>query len=114
MVVLQKKSYAKLQFWRASFGNAYTISFVISLLVSSNLGSLVFKALMSIPPLICGAKAAEVLPRDDYLNREAEIGAVTGLGVLYRNGKPIGGDTILIQVRGSRKSPGLEVTGGSP
>ena len=39
-----------------------------------------------------------VLPQDDRLNREAVVGAVTGLSVLVRDGVTIGGDTIIIQV----------------
>src|SRR5262249_3658081 len=41
--------------------------------------------------------AREVLPQDDRLNREAVVGAVTGLGVIYRDGIAIGGSTILVQ-----------------
>src|SRR5207245_7315005 len=40
----------------------------------------------------------EVLPQDDRLNREAVIGAVTGLGVISRDGVPTGGCLSLIQV----------------
>jgi ATP-dependent Lon protease len=38
------------------------------------------------------------LPHDDHLNREAVVGAVTGLAVLTRDGVNIGGDLMLIQV----------------
>src|SRR5262249_22156883 len=37
-------------------------------------------------------------PADDPLNREAVVGAVTGLSVLMQDGKEVGGDLILIQV----------------
>jgi ATP-dependent Lon protease len=40
----------------------------------------------------------DVLPHEDRLNREAVVGAVTGLGVLMRDGIAVGGDLILIQV----------------
>jgi ATP-dependent Lon protease len=43
-------------------------------------------------------KSREELPKDDRLNREAVVGAVTGLSVLVRDGQMIGGDLILIQV----------------
>jgi ATP-dependent Lon protease len=56
-------------------------------------------------------QSAEILPRDDHLNREAVVGAVTGLGVLLRDGKPIGGDLILVQVAALAGFVGLEVAG---
>jgi ATP-dependent Lon protease len=43
-------------------------------------------------------RGAAVLPQDDPLNRDAVVGAVTGLGVVTRNGVVIGGDVILVQV----------------
>jgi ATP-dependent Lon protease len=55
--------------------------------------------------------AAEILPRDDRLNREPVVGAVTGLGILMRDGKPVAGDLILIQVAALPGTSGLEVTG---
>jgi ATP-dependent Lon protease len=53
------------------------------------------------------------LPQDDPLNREAVIGAVTGLGVTTRDGVIVGGDVILIQVSAfsAVKCAGLTVTG---
>jgi ATP-dependent Lon protease len=57
----------------------------------------------------------EVLPQDDRLNREAIIGAVTGLGVISRDGVPIGGCLSLIQVSAFSKDHSakgsLQVTG---
>jgi ATP-dependent Lon protease len=53
----------------------------------------------------------EILPRDDRLNREPVVGAVTGLAVIMRDGKPIAGDLILIQVVALPGASGLEVTG---
>jgi ATP-dependent Lon protease len=59
--------------------------------------------------------AREVLPQDDRLNREAVVGAVTGLGVVYKDGVPSGGCTTLVQVsafpRDRKGGSGLEVTG---
>jgi ATP-dependent Lon protease len=54
-------------------------------------------------------KPAEVV--DDRLNREAVIGAVTGLAVLHREDQEVGGDTILIQVSCFAGSPTVQVTG---
>lgn len=61
-------------------------------------------------------KAAEVLPQEDRLNREAVVGAVTGLGLLLnKEGVATGGSLMLVQVsafpreRGS--GGGFEVTG---
>ena len=48
---------------------------------------------------------------DDRLNREAVIGAVTGLAVLHRQDQEVGGDTILIQVSCFAGSPTVQVTG---
>ncbi len=54
-----------------------------------------------------------VLPHEDPLNREAVVGAVTGLGAVTRNGLIIGGDVILIQVSAfTGKFGALNVTGG--
>jgi len=53
----------------------------------------------------------EVLPQDDRLNREAVIGAVTGLGVDMRDGVAVGGSTILIQASAYSAGAGLDVTG---
>jgi ATP-dependent Lon protease len=57
----------------------------------------------------------EILPQDDRLNQEAIIGAVTGLGVISRDGVPTGGCLSLIQVSAFSKdhlSKGsLQVTG---
>lgn len=66
-------------------------------------------------PLDLQPRQADVM--DDRLNREAVIGAVTGLAVIYRDGQEIGGDTTLIQVsalRGLSAKPrlhGVQVTG---
>jgi ATP-dependent Lon protease len=54
-------------------------------------------------------KPAEVV--DDRLNREAVVGAVTGLSVLHREDQEVGGDTILIQVSCFAGSPTVQVTG---
>ena len=54
-------------------------------------------------------KAAEVV--EDRLNREAVVGAVTGLAVLHRQEQEVGGDTILIQVSCFAGSPTVQVTG---
>ncbi|HMP59809.1 MAG TPA: BREX system Lon protease-like protein BrxL, partial [Gemmatales bacterium] len=51
------------------------------------------------------------LPVDDPLNREAVVGAVTGLGVEYRDGQPVGGSLILVQVAAINGASGIEVTG---
>jgi ATP-dependent Lon protease len=48
---------------------------------------------------------------DDRLNREAVVGAVTGLAVLHREDQEIGGDTILIQVSCFAGSSTVQVTG---
>jgi ATP-dependent Lon protease len=52
-----------------------------------------------------------VLPQDDRLNREAVVGAATGLGVLMRDGVAFGGDLILVQVSAFSGSARLDVTG---
>lgn len=53
-----------------------------------------------------------VIPQEDPLNREAVVGAVTGLGVLTRDGAVVGGDIILIQVSAfTGKYAQLNVTG---
>ena len=59
------------------------------------------------------AAGRSVLPQEDPLNREAVIGAVTGLGVVTRDGAIVGGDVILIQVSAfsGKHSGGLSVTG---
>jgi ATP-dependent Lon protease len=48
---------------------------------------------------------------DDRLNREAIVGAVTGLAVLHREKQEVGGDTILIQVSCFAGSANVQVTG---
>jgi ATP-dependent Lon protease len=57
----------------------------------------------------------EVLPQDDRLNREAVVGAATGLGVISRDGIPTGGCLSLIQVSAFPKDHlakgSLQVTG---
>jgi ATP-dependent Lon protease len=55
--------------------------------------------------------AKEVSPEEDRLNREAVVGAVTGLSVVERDGAPIGGDLMLIQVSAFAGTGRLEVTG---
>src|SRR5262249_24338452 len=59
------------------------------------------------------APSRDLLPQDDRLNREAVVGAATGLGVLMKkeDGTPIGGDLILIQVSPFAGSPRVDVTG---
>lgn len=51
------------------------------------------------------------VPKHDPLNREAAVGAVTGLAVVYKDGKPVGGDLTLIQVAAIPGTGGVEVTG---
>jgi ATP-dependent Lon protease len=53
----------------------------------------------------------DLLPQDDRLNREAVIGAVTGLGVVVRDGVSLGGDLMLIQVSAFAGHGRVEVTG---
>jgi ATP-dependent Lon protease len=58
------------------------------------------------------APGRAVLPQDDPLNRDAVVGAVTGLGVVMRNGVIVGGDLILTQVSAfTGQCGGLTVTG---
>jgi ATP-dependent Lon protease len=59
------------------------------------------------------APSREVLPQDDRLNREAVVGAVTGLGVLMRGDVTVGGDVILVQVSAfsGHGAARVEVTG---
>ncbi len=51
------------------------------------------------------------IPADDPLNRDEIVGAVTGLGVVYRDNVAIGGDLTLVQVATINGATGLEVTG---
>jgi ATP-dependent Lon protease len=56
----------------------------------------------------------DVLPKDDRLNFEPVVGAVTGLGVIYQDGVAVGGATNLIQASSftvGRIQNGVEVTG---
>src|SRR5437868_1405969 len=53
----------------------------------------------------------DVLPQDDRLNREAVVGAVTGLAVIEKEGVGVGGDLILIQVSAFAGNGHVEVTG---
>ncbi|HZU36735.1 MAG TPA: BREX system Lon protease-like protein BrxL [Gemmataceae bacterium] len=53
----------------------------------------------------------DVLPQDDRLNREAVVGAVTGLAVVERAGSSVGGDLMLIQVSAFAGHGRVEVTG---
>jgi ATP-dependent Lon protease len=59
--------------------------------------------------------AKEVVPQDDPLNREAVVGAVTGLGVIRKDEAIVGSCTTLIQVsafaRDHKGRSGIEVTG---
>jgi ATP-dependent Lon protease len=59
--------------------------------------------------------AREVLPKDDRLNREGVVGAVTGLSVIYQNGAIRDSSISLIQVsafsKDHRGKGSLEVTG---
>jgi ATP-dependent Lon protease len=57
------------------------------------------------------APSKDLLPQDDRLNRDAIVGAVTGLGVLVNDGAVVGGDLILIQVSAFAGSPRVDVTG---
>jgi ATP-dependent Lon protease len=57
------------------------------------------------------APSREVLPQEDRLNREAVVGAATGLGVLTRDGAVVGGDLILVQVSAFAGHARLDVTG---
>ena len=58
-------------------------------------------------------KVRPIVPEvvDDRLNREAVVGAVTGLAVLHREQQEVGGDTILIQVSCFAGSATVQVTG---
>ncbi len=53
----------------------------------------------------------ELLPQDDRLNREAVVGAVTGLSVSEKDGVAVGGDLILVQVSAFAGKGHVEVTG---
>jgi ATP-dependent Lon protease len=53
----------------------------------------------------------DVLPQDDRLNREAVVGAVTGLAVIEKDGVGVGGDLILVQVSAFAGKGHVEVTG---
>jgi ATP-dependent Lon protease len=55
--------------------------------------------------------ARDVAPQEDRLNREAVVGAVTGLAVIEKDGVGIGGDLILIQVSAFAGHGHVEVTG---
>jgi len=58
------------------------------------------------------APVRAMLPQEDPLNRDAVVGAVTGLGVVTRDGAVVGGDVILIQVSAFTGTCGkLNVTG---
>jgi ATP-dependent Lon protease len=57
------------------------------------------------------APSRDVLPQDDRLNRDAVIGAVTGLGVIEKDSVCVGGDLILVQVSAFSGRCRLEVTG---
>ncbi len=52
-----------------------------------------------------------LLPQEDRLNREAVVGAVTGLSVLIRDGVSVAGDLILVQVSAFAGHGHVQVTG---
>ncbi|MBI4606626.1 MAG: BREX system Lon protease-like protein BrxL [Planctomycetes bacterium] len=54
----------------------------------------------------------EAVQRYDRMNDHALVGEVTGLAVIERDGRPAGGDLIVIEVSMVPGGPGLEVTGG--
>src|SRR5262249_21259156 len=58
-----------------------------------------------------GTPSKDLLPQDDRLNREAVVGAVTGLAVIEKEGVGVGGDLILIQVSAFAGKGHVEVTG---
>jgi ATP-dependent Lon protease len=75
-----------------------------------------FKPRLIAPTAVAMHEANDVRPRetvpvDDRLNREAVVGAVTGLAVLTQGDREYGGDTILIQVSAINGSTGVTVTG---
>jgi ATP-dependent Lon protease len=53
----------------------------------------------------------DVLPQDDRLNREAVVGAVTGLVVVEKDGSVVAGDLCLVQVSAFTGHGHVEVTG---
>jgi ATP-dependent Lon protease len=57
------------------------------------------------------APSREMLPKDDRMNREAVIGAVTGLAVIEKDGVSVGGDLILVQASAFAGHAHVEVTG---
>ncbi len=75
-----------------------------------------FKPRLIAPAAVAMHEASDLRPResapvDDRLNREAVVGAVTGLAVLIQGDREYGGDTILIQVSAINGSTGVTVTG---
>jgi ATP-dependent Lon protease len=75
-----------------------------------------FKAKLIAPVGVEAHTPPDLQPRqaavmDDRLNREAVVGAVTGLAVLHKEDQEVGGDTILIQVSCFPGSPTVRVTG---
>lgn len=75
-----------------------------------------FKPKLIAPVGVDAHRAPDLQPRqaeavDDRLNREAVVGAVTGLAVLRRDEHEVGGDTILIQVSCFAGTPTVQVTG---
>jgi ATP-dependent Lon protease len=56
-------------------------------------------------------RVRELAPSDDRLNREAVVGAVTGLAVIENEGVGVGGDLILVQVSAFAGHGKVEVTG---
>ena len=81
-----------------------------------------FKPKLIAPVSVETHSAPDLQPRqadvmDDRLNREAVVGAVTGLAVICRDNQEVGGDTSLIQVSclpglsGRPRLQGVQVTG---
>lgn len=75
-----------------------------------------FRPKVIAPAGVAGHAAPDLRPKpadvvDDRLNREAVVGAVTGLAVLRREEQEVGGDTILVQVSCFAGSPTVQVTG---
>jgi ATP-dependent Lon protease len=57
------------------------------------------------------ARSKDTLPQEDRLNREAVVGAVTGLAVIEKDNVCVGGDLTLVQVSAFSGHARLEVTG---
>ncbi|MGL6072782.1 MAG: BREX system Lon protease-like protein BrxL [Fimbriiglobus sp.] len=75
-----------------------------------------FRTKLIAPASVASHTARDLQPKTlevktDRLNTEAVTGAVTGLSVLVKDGQPVGGDTILIQVSAINGGSGVSVTG---